>query len=1122
MAPFIAPLQHSPRPQTALQNSAEAQLSGPFKTAQRQCIGKQAGSDRSHDEPASKRRQVSLADEVHRLTLTAPPVPGCEPDSALVESTVTARSSRPASTVADRRVLKVALRNLSNDVLSPADFIALVNHFGYHTPLHNFPCSTLQPSAWLALKERARLQILQCHPCLLAQLAPEAVTCDICLSVYMQREGEMLSLVPGPLKNSFFTKLIERHPWGLLDIPACERTFEHLLQACCANSELLDKLSDRERTAELVTEVFQRTGYGLAYIEEQQRSYDLCLRACKTNGMALEHVPQPLKNNELCRVALTMCGQAYRWLPEELSKSYQWQLLACQKDGAALKWIAKDLHDNDLLEAACRNRWEALMFIDKDRITYQMCCLALVHCPILAYEYIPDHHMDETMRWRICSTTYDRGLCERVKPNTANFYTRLLQENPKASLLWIPEEDRTDEHYLLACQNSGSDLKLVPEQYRTEQICFAACRNYGLALQWVPKQLRTEQLCLAACRNNGLALQWVPKQQRTDQICQVGCKKSIQAYQYVAKEQVELEWFVEALHDDRCNNPSMLLTYAKRLLPAADFQSLLERSFLCTNNHKMTMLTHAQVSPAQKSELTEWMLEPSDWPTPEEGKNSDLCEMASPLRFTLQNPELKHLARAAMKVAAHWLPPRYGAGQRLLDAIWQVRSSSSVVLPDHSEPLLQTRGTIVSGRTLKIDQGTEALYYKFQRKGESLNTLMQEGILHTVRERHPELFGQLHSKLPSATRFFRLYLDQLPEDLRQFGDPLAIAKDESNRCYVHVYRYIAGAEYNVYAHHADHSQPSNPWHKGEQGLLTACHDIGQFVAMGLVPTSTLPAFHDSVSGRQWMALHALLGYTDRTVYPGTFGAWNSVATEHCDFGYGGFRDVGDFEAFGEIESFTKRVDARNSLQAAELEQCLSLVNAVCENLIAVHLIRARLRQQGCDYHYQNPEALQQTKTFIEQSFLSFLKGLYSDCMQSDSDRSFLLARLELDEPAYERWLARTAVEILYWTAKQPHPARPDLPPFADNDLTFSHHNGYALHLNRTGRLDPELYPDDKPEGRQTRLYPDHFQNLGKRLNLGRNNSVFPLTTLMRGLTRLCTGILTYDQRRHARPELSQQ
>ena len=720
----------------------------------------------------------------------------------------------------------------------------------------------------------------------------------------------------------------------------------------------------------------------------------------------------------------------------------------------------------------------------------------------------PEQLVAEKQDDLICSATGALLQGKRFKPEGADFYERLLQEDPEASIECIPETSRTAVHYLLACQNHGGDLELVPEPHRTPEVCLAACRDYGDALQWVPERHLTPEVCRAACRSYGGALQWVPEWHRTKKLCQLACDACYIACQYAIEGSLTVEWFVDALNCRRFHS-SLFLTHAKRLLPGADFQSLLERTFLCGYSTQMAMLTSKQVSSVQKEQVIGWMLNPGSWPTPEPAKASDLCDMASPLTNSRENPELQHLQVAALKTG-HWTPPRYNAGKCLLGEIEQTLSKAAVVLPARGETLFQAKGNTVGGRTLKIGQGEMATYYKFQREGESLRTLMQEGAVHTVRERHPLLFGPLRSKLPGDTCFFKLDLDLLPQGLPRFDDPPAIKQDESGHSYVHVYRYVASAEYSVYAHIADHSDVGNPYRKGEQGLVTACHDIGQFVAMGLVPSSTLPAFHNSERKRQWTALHALFSQEYQQLYPGTFGGWNSVATEKCDFGYGGFRDVGDFEPFCDIESFLNRADTEENLQAPELEQSFCLVNAVCENLLAANLIRARLRQIGSDYHYKNPQACQQTEAFIEQTLLSFLKGMYAERMQSDNDSAFLRKRLELDKPAYERWLRRAAAEMLYWTAKQPDPEKPEQPPFGEVSPLYSHKDGYALHLNRTGRLDPDLYPDGE-EGNAP-VYPDHFHNQSGQLNLGSHNAVFPLTTLMRGLVRLCTGMLTYDHR----------
>ena len=1030
------------------------------------------------DQPASKRRRISLSDAVHGLTLAQPNDSRGEPDTA--DTKVAAQPVSGCHATPKCRTLKAALYNLANNDLSAADFIVLVNRYGDLPALHNFPVSTLQPSDWLAINVRACEQILQRDGSLLAQLPAQMITCYLCVAAYNCCGADMFEQVPEHLRDSFFSKVVHLCPARVTEIPAAWRTPERVLDACCVDDGLLPYLSDEDRSVDLVIKVCEMTGAGLEFIPPSQRSYALCLKACEHSAKALKYVPEELKDEELCRTALSTGGLAYRWLPAELAKTYEWQMRACLKDGAVLEWIPKEQHDEDLRLAACLSSWQALEFIDPKHITYKMCHqICARNRAMQAGQYIPKEHLDEPMRWLICSTTYDSQTCERFKPDTANFYEQLLHKNRWARLEWVPEEEQGTVHYLPACKNYGGELEHVPFEYRTPEICVAACNNDVDALQWVPE--RQQLTCTTS-----------------DQACQSGEQQGL-----------GLEWFEQALHSHD-QYAHFILVHAKRLLSDSDFQLLLQNSALCSNHHKIMVLAHPQVSSAHKRALLEQMLEPAPRPRPERHKGADLCEMASPLQFTLENPELKQLETTAEKVAEHWVPPRYDAGRLLLHEIEQSLASCSVGRADSHEPLFQNQGVPCGGRTLKIEQGAQAFHYKFQRKDESLQTLMREGVIHSVREKRPDLLGQLHSQLPGDSRFFKLYLDQLPETVPAFPDPPEIFRDEHGRDYLHVYRYVAPADYSVYAHTADHSGPSNPYHKGEQGILTACHDIGQFVAMGLVPTSTLPAFHNTKKGREWLALHGLFKGTDRTHHPGTFGAWSSTATEYCDFGYSGFRDVGDFEPFGHIESFMNRVDVNSDIRSPQLMQCFGLVNAVCENLVAAHLIRARLHQESSAYHYKNPKACEQAATFIEKTLLCFLKGMYGDRIKSDSDRSFLLDRLNLDKPTYERWLWSCAAQTLYWTAKQPHPDRPDRPPFEDSSPLYSHEDGYALHLNRTGQLDPQLYSSQKVNRAQTPLYPDLFHNLDGQLNLGTHNSVFPLTTLMQGLVRLCTGMLTYD------------
>ena len=135
------------------------------------------GSGHPRGEPESKKRRVSLSDAVQHLTLAEPPASLCEPVPEPMEVTVAAQPSRPAYAALDRPALKAALYNLSTNNMSRADFIVLLNRYGYCPALYSFPLDTLQPSDWLAIRERSCAQILLCNGSFLAQLPPQAITC---------------------------------------------------------------------------------------------------------------------------------------------------------------------------------------------------------------------------------------------------------------------------------------------------------------------------------------------------------------------------------------------------------------------------------------------------------------------------------------------------------------------------------------------------------------------------------------------------------------------------------------------------------------------------------------------------------------------------------------------------------------------------------------------------------------------------------------------------------------------------------------------------------------------------------------------------------------------------------
>ncbi|WP_448216233.1 hypothetical protein [Endozoicomonas sp. 2B-B] len=418
----------------------------------------------------------------------------------------------------------------------------------------------------------------------------------------------------------------------------------------------------------------------------------------------------------------------------------------------------------------------------------------------------------------------------------------------------------------------------------------------------------------------------------------------------------------------------------------------------------------------------------------------------------------------------------------------------SVYPGQHRLSLFEKEGTIVGGRTLAITNGEEVDYYKFQRVGESVTTLAQEGVMHQFIAKS----DRFKSQKPRFGQYLTVLEKDLPESTRGFTDRLQVINVDGERA-VRVYFFKATKHYGQYAHTPDITNAS--FAVAERGLLKGIHDIGVLNGnFGVMPTSTIPAFHDT--GRRWVFLTPLLGSMLYALpLPGTFGGWIK-AIERPDFGWDGLRDWGDVEFYGSMKSGLTARDSKTSGYTPEVMQRLSFANALCENLLAAVLLRSRLRRDSPDYHYQNQRAVEETENFIEQLLNEYLSGLLAKEKESPS-KSRLQELMGLDEDTYRSWLNRTAREIIYWTARQP------------DEATFDRYvECFSKHIKETGNLDSTLYPEGLSIFDMQKKFPRDFHNVNDELNLGANNAVFPLVSLVKGLTLLVGNIFAFAHQVH--------
>lgn len=880
----------------------------------------------------------------------------------------------------------------------------------------------------------------------------------------------------------------------------------------------------------------------LAFLTDEEKTADLFRTLLPDNGGYIERVPMPVlvANPDLLDLVNSYSlSWFFERLPEELqTRDRFFQLVkaeancylfknlpthftvddafyreVCRLNGAALEFVPVEFQNEALFEIAIESSPQALKFIRSDTKNYEFLCRRAIALNGIALAFV-DQEAD------FFDYDFCLAACQNLKMgevrNSNNCLDVILQK--------IPEGFRTKElcSLVLAKDTMGKIFKYLPSNMKNDSaICCQAVADHSKNLKAVPESLKSPELCYLACENTSFpveVLSYVPESIKTDKFYRKLSRLPRNAMETllpgIPKSDLRLEhcqsvlarggWLEPCLHayseiDSEIDSEIEVDARA----PLVNVEVL----YSLYVDHKLCLLSDKRVDSESRRLLIDNLLSvPQDLASLPGVAPQKLYESVNPLLWGYGNPFLPELLQAGYRTEC-FTPPRMDCGQKLDD---YVRGSFQYLQPvamPAAEPLLNqgSRAELVGGRTLKVTTGNEVYYYKFQRVGEPLLTLFGEGLAHEFLRDRPGVGTALKSDLPYEPAYFRLSAAELNR-FPAFRDPVQLNEAESGQAWVNVYRYKATEGYSIYAHQPDH-RSEEPFGRPEQGILRFCHDAGVFTGMGLSLVSTLPAFHDTASKRRWTPLHSILGFGQIGLSSGTFGAWNTTATEYPDIGYSGLRDVYDVELFGALESFVARKDGSRNSHPQAVQQRLMLANGCVENLLAAILVRSRLWQQFPDYHYKNPDALGKAEAFIEQALCEFVQGYYSDALPACYGQPFDLKKfLDLEDEHYKGWLTRSAQELVYWTAAQPDRESPDLPAYQSSDSEFDHSDCYALHIRKRKRLDPVLYPAAIDIRHQVE-YPDNFINCDGHLNLGSNGCFFPLESLSRGLTRLVTRIL---------------
>ena len=422
-----------------------------------------------------------------------------------------------------------------------------------------------------------------------------------------------------------------------------------------------------------------------------------------------------------------------------------------------------------------------------------------------------------------------------------------------------------------------------------------------------------------------------------------------------------------------------------------------------------------------------------------------------------------------------------------------------------------TPHSVCGGRTLQIAKNGKTYYFKFLRQGEDINQFIREKAMHEVL--HKSGFARhLKSEIPECVG---LYSHPYDSKLDQFDDKLAIHSNHEGDERVYAYCFTASEDYVAYAYQITLEQPEDIYQSSELGLRKAAYDIGIFARHGAIFDSILPVLHSTWDGsRKWLSLGGVFANCvssdadNYARYPGLIEDWSHTATNRPDISKSGLRDLGDSIFINHITPEYHIFEEYGISPDFHFEKVLkSLVffNTLLDNFVAIILLYGRLHRSDSQYHYHNREAVQKLEVFIENVLDDFLQGYLSDPQVCCKEI------MAMGDANYQKWLKKTATEIIYWTAAQPD--------FVSNNgeieeisafvgaTEFDHVNQcYVKHILNTGLIDQTLYPMVKTEFNK-RDFGGDYRITGEKF-LGLNLCIFPLTSLLKGVPHLFSQLVS--------------
>ena len=181
-------------------------------------------------------------------------------------------------------------------------------------------------------------------------------------------------------RTELYELSVKDHSWNLKYVPIELRTPE-LCKVALENDELAFRwIPNHLKTIPMCLDVVTKNVFMFKYVPDEFKTLEICNIAVKQNGMALGYVPVPLRVEDLCLEALKttdLFPGVLEHVPEHL-KTEKMCWVAINQNISELQYVPKELITEDMIAKLIKMEDSSLLhYLPEEFITLQMCEMAV-------------------------------------------------------------------------------------------------------------------------------------------------------------------------------------------------------------------------------------------------------------------------------------------------------------------------------------------------------------------------------------------------------------------------------------------------------------------------------------------------------------------------------------------------------------------------------------------------------------------------------------------------------------------------------------------------------------------------------------------------------------------------